>query len=74
MVTFVQIETECSLCGTFSEQQIGKVPTPEGLPDLDSRPSEPMRSSIVFWVQRCPKCGYCATDISLEYPLASQTV
>ena len=74
MTTYVPIETECSLCGTSSEQQIGKVPAPEGLPDLDSRPSEQMRSSIIFWVQRCPKCGYCATDISLEYPLASQTV
>jgi hypothetical protein len=74
MTTFVPIETECSLCGTPSEQRIARVPTTEGLPDLDSRPSEQMRSSIVFWVQGCPQCGYCATDISLEYPLASQTV
>ena len=74
MTTIVLIETECSLCGTTSEQQIARVPTTEGLPDLDSRPSEQMRSSIVLWVQRCPKCGYCATDISLEYPLADQTV
>ena len=32
MVTFVPIETECSLCGTFSEQQIGKVPPQKGCP------------------------------------------
>ena len=74
MTTFVPIETECSLCGAPSEQRIGRVPTSDGLPDLDSRPSEQMRSSIVFWVQRCPNFGYCATDISLEYPLADQTV
>ena len=74
MISMVPIETECSLCGTPSEQRIGRVPTSDGLPDLDSRPSEQMRSSIVFWVQRCPNCGYCATDISLEYPLADQTV
>ena len=74
MITIVPIESECSLCGTTSEQRIARVPTMEGLPDLDTRPAEQMRSSIFFWVQRCPKCSYCATDISLEYPLASQTV
>ncbi len=32
-------------------------------PDLDTRPGEPLRSSLPFWMKRCPFCGYCADDI-----------
>lgn len=74
MTTIIPMESECSLCGTRSEQFVAGRLVDDGLPDLDSRPPEETRSSIIFWVQRCPQCGYCATDISLEYPLAAETV
>ena len=34
-----------------------------GLPDLDGRPARPPWR-MKAWVERCAKCGYCATDIS----------
>jgi hypothetical protein len=34
-----------------------------GSRDLDNRPAEMMRSTIQYWICRCPKCGYCAPDI-----------
>jgi hypothetical protein len=70
MATIVLVESECSLCGTRSEQRLVNMTPGSRLPDLDSRPAEPARSALPFWVQRCPSCGYCATDISLDYPLA----
>jgi hypothetical protein len=32
-------------------------------PDFDTRPGEPLRSTLGSWMQRCPVCGYCAEDI-----------
>ena len=74
MTTMIPLEAECSLCGAHSEQRLVTGATTQGLPDLDTRPAEPVRSTIVCWVQRCPNCGYCATDISLDYPLADRVV
>jgi hypothetical protein len=74
MTTIIPVETECSLCGTRSKQRlIGSIQT-LGLPDLDTRPAELARSALPFGVQRCPACGYCARDISLEYPEAERVV
>lgn len=39
-----------------------------GSPDLDTRPPEMKRSTIFAWVQRCPDCGYCASDVSVSRP------
>lgn len=43
-------------------------------PDLDTRPGEELRSSISFWVARCPFCGYCAADLSSIHELAGPVV
>jgi hypothetical protein len=45
-----------------------------GSPDLDTRPSEMQRSTIFAWVERCPHCGYCASDVSESHPEASSVV
>jgi hypothetical protein len=74
MLPVIPVESECSLCGTRSEQRITQTIPGEGLPDLDTRPAEPARLALPFWVQRCPKCGYCATDITLDYPLAGRVI
>ncbi len=74
MITVVPVENECSLCGTRSEQRVSNITQSDGLPDLDTRPAGPVRQVLPFWVQRCPHCGYCATDISLDYPLADRVV
>jgi len=55
---------ECCLCGGVSEQTVIKSTSSFGAPDLDTRPPELQRSTIYNWVQRCPSCGYCSSDLS----------
>jgi hypothetical protein len=45
---------------------MGRLSPPEqtGPPDFDTRPSEPERSLIRYWVSECPYCGYCADDLT----------
>ena len=74
MTTIIPVETECSLCGARSEQRLVGALQTLGLPDLDTRPAEMARSALPFGVQRCPSCGYCARDISLEYPEADRVI
>lgn len=42
-------------------------------PDLDTRPSMPMRADIL-WMENCPRCGYCAPDLSEGSPQAARIV
>jgi len=43
--------------GRWSSEQAGP-------PDFDTRPSEPERLLIGYWVCECPHCGYCAEDVT----------
>ena len=54
----------CGLCGTGTTAADASQNEPGGPADFETRPSEPLRSTIGDWVQACPKCGYCADDIS----------
>ena len=54
-------ENEATFTGILSTNELGS-------PDLDTRPSQMRRSSIFAWVQRCPVCGYCASDVSKVQP------
>jgi len=74
MTSILTIETECSLCGESSPQTLVGDAMRLGLPDLDTRPPEDLRSTLPFWIKRCPHCGYCARDIDREYPLAAQVI
>jgi hypothetical protein len=65
--------TQCAICGTFSEQP--EAPSPDlappaalAAPDLDTRPPEPERSTIGAWMQDCPSCGYAAADLTRAAP------
>ena len=53
----------CGVCGTPSRAPF-RAPQPELAPDMDMRPGEPARSTLVDWVQTCPKCGAAAPDLS----------
>jgi len=64
MTTVCRISVKCGLCGKESQQHVMTSTSCFGPPGLDLRPAEPERSSIRFWVQMCPSCGYCAEDIS----------
>jgi hypothetical protein len=64
MTTYYKEIKQCSVCGAENEYAgIGSTGT-FGPQDLDTRPPERKRSTIVAWVQRCPDCGYCAADVS----------
>jgi hypothetical protein len=65
---------ECCQCGTRSEQVLVYSMETSGAPDMDTRPAEPARATLPYWVQRCPACKYCAKDISLEYPQAERVM
>lgn len=65
---------KCAVCGTESEYT-GIVSTnASGSSDLDMRPPEMHRSTMLFWVQRCPRCGYCASDLSEDVPIAHEII
>jgi hypothetical protein len=50
----------CAVCGRESRQRQVRGTGPAGPPDLDLRPGETMRSTMAYWLQQCPTCGYAA--------------
>jgi hypothetical protein len=72
--TIEQVEKICAVCGTKSTQTIIVSSNQTGSPDLDLRPPEMLRSTIMYWVQECPACGYCYHDISERALHAENTV
>jgi hypothetical protein len=59
-----RVSVICGLCGVASEQWTSESLKPKEAPDFDTRPGEPLRSTLPVWVQRCPHCGYCADSIA----------
>lgn len=64
----------CGSCGQSSEQLNTNAGGESGAPDLDTRPHGLVRSTIAFWMQRCPHCGYCAADISSIHEQAADLI
>jgi len=56
------LSTTCAVCGEACRFTIPEAAGSVGSRDLDTRPAEPLRSTIYAWVKRCPSCGYCAPD------------
>jgi len=55
----------CGVCGAAGPGgRSDALPEPAEPPDFDTRPGEPLRSTLPRWVERCGACGYCADDIS----------
>jgi Uncharacterized protein conserved in bacteria (DUF2225) len=74
MTTLFQEKETCFVCGNTSEHTgIGSTNS-LGSPDLDLRPPEMQRSTITYWIQRCPTCGYCAVSIAKGPEIAKQIV
>lgn len=75
MTTVFEEKFRCSLCGKKTQYTcISSTNTFGGSPDLDTRPPKSKRKTIFAWVQRCPKCGYCAYDISITRPEAQAVI
>ena len=53
----------CALCRTPAPP-VFRAPPPEGSPDLDGRPGEPTRSTLLRWLQTCSGCGASAPDLA----------
>lgn len=58
----------CAICREASPQLVAETAESKELPDFDTRPGRPSRSSIVHWVHACPGCGYCSNDLAVVEP------
>ncbi|RAP54719.1 MAG: hypothetical protein BZ137_00800 [Methanosphaera sp. rholeuAM130] len=66
MTTVNDVEMICSVCKKSSTQTIIGSSNNWGSSDLDTRPSEMLRSTIWLWIEECPHCGYVAGYIEDE--------
>ena len=64
MTTMHQEKVKCCVCGKKSNHDVVGSSYSHGSSDLDTRPPEMRRSTIYYSIQRCPSCGYCASDLS----------
>ena len=64
MTTLLEEKTVCKVCGAEVEYTAIGSTNAFGSRDLDTRPPEMERSTIFAWIQRCPECGYCESDVS----------
>ncbi len=55
---------KCFMCGAEHEYRVIASTNAFGSSDLDLRPPEMQRSTMRFWVQECPSCGYAASEVS----------
>lgn len=53
----------CVVCGTPARPPF-RAPTAEQAPDLDHRPGEPARSTLVHWIATCRQCGASGPDLA----------
>ena len=66
MTTVFQEDIRCFMCGEKREYAVVASTNAFGPTDLDTRPPEMKRSTMCYWVQTCPECGYTAVDVSDE--------
>lgn len=73
MTTIFRDRKKCAVCGHEHDYTaVGSTNTFGGYPDLDRRPPEMARSTISYWVQECPECGYVSSDISRPSPVSRE--
>ncbi len=68
MTTLQTVKVRCGACGKRSEITLVASTNQFGPPDLDQRPPEMARSTMPYWVYRCPRCGFCASRLEEGNP------
>ena len=63
MTTMLSQDATCAVCGTVSTQEILMSTSSFGASDLDLRPPPLARETLSLEVQRCPSCGYRASNL-----------
>jgi hypothetical protein len=58
---------QCAVCGSNNEVLPDPRVDATEPPDFDTRPGEPLRSTIDSWVSACRNCTYCAADLSVAH-------
>jgi tetratricopeptide (TPR) repeat protein len=63
MTTLDHVSKTCAICGREDTYTMIMSTNSFGSPDLDLRPPEMQRSTMEYWVERCPECGYCSHNV-----------
>lgn len=74
MTKLFNSKKKCSICKKKSTHEEVLSTSTLGSYDLDLRPPEMERSSMGWWIQTCPKCGFCFPDISERIKYSSRIV
>ena len=64
MTTMRESKQKCFVCGKEATCPVLSSTNAMGSPDLDLRPPEMERSTMVYWIQKCPHCGYVSGKLS----------
>ena len=64
MTTVFPDTVKCATCGAENEFPVIASTNCFGSSDLDLRPAEMQRSTMCYWVQECPDCGYVSGEVS----------
>ena len=68
----MNVERKCFVCGKTSKQTVLASTNQFGAPDLDLRPPEMARSTMGWWIEECPRCGYVAHNLSNETTITKE--
>ena len=63
MSTIMEEILTCAVCGKESGHVSLSSSNCSGEPDLDFRPSEMLRSTMGYWINECPHCGYASGSL-----------
>ncbi len=66
MSTINQEFCKCAVCGKKSGYTVLCSTNSFGSPDLDLRPPQMKRGTMMWWVHECPHCGYVSSDVTDE--------
>ncbi|MBU0520368.1 hypothetical protein KJ564_15675 [bacterium] len=66
MTSICETRIKCAVCGKRSHHDNVASTSIFCKPDLDGRPGAMARGTMPFWIQRCPRCGYCAPELNAK--------